>query len=336
MTDTTLGRLQRVDLREVWANEATDFTPWLAREENIAILGETIRIDLEVEGQEKSVGPFKADILCLDTATNNWVLIENQLDRTDHTHLGQLLTYGAGLDAVTIVWIAQRFTEEHRAALDWLNEITDERFQFFGLEIECWKIGDSVPAPKFNIVSKPNDWTRTVSGAAARIKSDDLSETQELHLRYWTAFHDYVSENSSMIRAPKPGPQHWQTFAIGRSNFRICTLTNTRDSWIGVELICDGGDAKPHFYQLRDDRESIEREFGEPLKWRELKGRKQSRILLRNSDCDPRDESRWPEFHAWLVEKIGTFQRVFSQRVQSLDASDYEPQDGDEGEDDES
>ncbi len=136
------GRLERVELRQVWPHEATAFTPWLAQPENLKLLGDKIGIDLELEAQEANVGPFRADILCKDTLTNQWVLIENQLERTDHTHLGQLLTYAAGLKAVTIVWIANRFTSEHRAALDWLNEITDSGFNFFGLEVELWRIGD--------------------------------------------------------------------------------------------------------------------------------------------------------------------------------------------------
>ena len=128
-----LGQLIKVPLREFWEGEASDFTPWLADEENISLLGDTIGVELEVEAQERNVGPFRADILCKDTLTDNWVLIENQLELTDHTHLGQLLTYAAGLNAVTVVWIAERFTDEHRAALDWLNEITAEGFSFFGL-----------------------------------------------------------------------------------------------------------------------------------------------------------------------------------------------------------
>lgn len=150
----TLGRLERIDLRNAWLSESSSFTPWLAESANMKLLGDAIGIELEVEAQEKDVGPFRADILCKDTATGHWVLIENQLERTDHTHLGQLMTYAAGLDAVTIVWLAQRFTEEHRAALDWLNRVTDERINFFGLEIELWRIGDSPMAPKFNVVSK--------------------------------------------------------------------------------------------------------------------------------------------------------------------------------------
>src|SRR6266550_2845143 len=170
MSEPVLGRLQRVELRDIWVSEATAFTPWLARKENLEVLGETLGIDLELEAQERRVGPFRADILCKDIGTGNWVLIENQLERTDHAHLGQLLTYASGLKAVTIVWIAHHFTDEHRATLDWLNAITDEEFQFFGLEIELWRIGSSSPAPKFNIVSKPNDWSRQVAQAAQRIE----------------------------------------------------------------------------------------------------------------------------------------------------------------------
>ena len=150
-----LGRLKKVELREGWVSEAADFTPWLAQDDNLALLGETIGIELELESQEKEVGPFRADILCKDTTTDQWVLIENQLERTDHTHLGQLLTYASGLNAVSIVWIAERFTEEHRATLDWLNEHTDEKINLFGLEIELWQIGDSAIAPKFNVVCHP-------------------------------------------------------------------------------------------------------------------------------------------------------------------------------------
>lgn len=126
-----LGRLERHDLRAAWANEASDFTPWLARPENIALLGDALGPRLEVEAQEKAVGQFRADILCRDIDTERRVLIENQLERTNHVHLGQILTYAAGLEAFTIVWLAARFTEEHRAVLDWLNRGTHDGLHFF-------------------------------------------------------------------------------------------------------------------------------------------------------------------------------------------------------------
>ena len=174
MNDQSLGRLQRVDLRTIWTSEPVQFTPWLARPENLEILGETLGLELELEAQEKEVGSFRADIVCRDIGTGSSVLIENQLEQTDHDHLGKLLTYAAGLQAVTVVWLAERFRDEHRAALDWLNDITHEESRFFGLEIELWRIGDSPAAPKFNIVSMPNDWSRSVRS----VDDVELSETK--------------------------------------------------------------------------------------------------------------------------------------------------------------
>ena len=138
MNDRNLGRLERVDLRDVWAKEDRDFTPWLARPENLEVLADTLGLELEAKAveTEKDVGPLRADILCRETGSGDWVLIENQLERANHGHLGQLLTYAAGLRAVTGVWIAERFSKEYQATLDWLNEITDEKIRFFGLEIE--------------------------------------------------------------------------------------------------------------------------------------------------------------------------------------------------------
>src|SRR3989339_1840861 len=193
--NSALGRLEQVDLRNIWSSESEQFTPWLAQEENLKLLGNAIGIELELEAQEKNVGPFRADILCKDTATDHWVLIENQLEKTDHIHLGQLLTYASGLKAVSIVWLARKFTEEHRAALDWLNEITDDQFNFFGLEVELWRIGDSPIAPKFNIVSKPNDWSKTVAVGAREVKTTGLSDKKILQRDFWVAFTDYVREH---------------------------------------------------------------------------------------------------------------------------------------------
>lgn len=166
MTVPDLGRLESVDLRTAWTSEPRDFTPWLAGEENLALLGETLGLELEADGTEMGVGPFSADILCHLPGTEHWVLIENQLEQTDHTHLGQIITYAAGLDALTVIWVAARFVEEHRAALDWLNDNTAEGISFFGVEVQLWRIGDSPPAPRFNVVSKPNAWTKKVRESA--------------------------------------------------------------------------------------------------------------------------------------------------------------------------
>lgn len=320
-----LGRLERVDLREVWDTEAGSFTPWLAREDNLELLGKTIGVELELEATEKNVGPFRADILCKDTATNNWVLVENQLGRTDHTHLGQLLTYAAGLDAATIVWIAQPFTDEHRGTLDWLNEITDDKFNFFGLEVEVWRIGNSEPAPKFNIVSKPNDWTTTVSKAARSLSEGELSETRRLQLEYWTELHKRLREGDSPVNPTKPYPQHWMQVSIGRTGFLMSATFNAWESRIGVEIYIQNEQAQAFFDLLYREKEDIEAEIGQTLDWQELPGRKGSRIVIYRENCHLKDEDSWDRFLAWMIQNLDLFDHVFRLRIKGLNADDWIP-----------
>lgn len=316
-----LGRLEKVDLRDVWTSEATSFTPWLAREENLRLLGETIGIELELESQEKQVGPFRADILCKDTATDNWVLIENQLERTDHTHLGQLITYAAGLHAVTVVWIAQRFTEEHRAALDWLNERTDEKINVFGLEIELWRIGGSDIAPKFNVISQPNDWTRTVQQAAL---SGEVTEHKQLQQRFWTGFAEHMDEQHSPLRCTKPSPRHWMTLSLGRSGFSLSavvsswnSVTNAKGPEIRAELVLSRDTSKRDFAALESRKAEFEGQLGFPLIWHNPADKTMCRIFTRK-DADFTDEAQWAGQFAWLKEKLETLHRVFAPVVRSL------------------
>ena len=321
MNHGALGSLKRIGLREVWESESGDFTPWLAQEGNIKLLGKTIGIELEVESQEKAVGPFSADILCKDTTDDSWVLIENQLERTDHTHLGQLMTYAAGLEAVSIIWIAERFTDEHRATLDWLNEVTEENINFFGLEIELWQIGDSSIAPKFNIVCKPNDWSKTVRSTAEK---SELSDTRKLQLEYWTAFRQFMERNNSTVDCRSPRPQYWMDFAIGRSCFRLTAIVNTKGDQIRVYLCVFGPDKAAHYHLLENNYKSqIEAAIDLPLNWRELPDAKASQIETSIS-ANPNDNSKWPEQHAWFKNTLELFHRVFSPIVKGLDASEYE------------
>ena len=158
-----LAKIKRVDLRETWEHEAYDFTPWLA--DNIAELGEALRMNLQFIQKEAPVGSFSLDILAVDLDSNRHVIIENQLGDTDHTHLGQLLTYAAWFDAEAVVWVTREFRDEHRQALDWLNQRTGEDTQFFGVEVELWRIGESLPAPHFKTVATPNDWVKRQKSA---------------------------------------------------------------------------------------------------------------------------------------------------------------------------
>ena len=172
MDKNILSRLEEVDLKCFWKHEERDFTPWLSEEENIALLGEAIGMDLEVISREESVGSYRADILCKDSANGHFVVIENQIEQTDHKHLGQIITYGTGLNASSCIWIAKSFTGEHRAAIDWLNSISDDEHNFFAIEIKLYKIGNSPLAPIFNVVAKPNDWSKLIKKRCCKHSSN--------------------------------------------------------------------------------------------------------------------------------------------------------------------
>jgi Domain of unknown function (DUF4268) len=327
MAEQPLGRLERVDLRDIWTTEASDFTPWMAQPENLAVLAETLGVDLELEAQEKAVGPFRADILCKDIGTDAWVLVENQLERTDHTHLGQLLTYASGLQAVTIVWIAARFTEEHRSTLDWLNKITDESFRFFGLEVELWRIGGSPAAPKFNIISKPNNWSREVARAARAIDDTALTETRIKQREYWSEFHKALDVEAGPISGNrKPQPQSWMQYSAGRANFSLNAVTNRPKKQVRAELYLTGSNAKAFFWLLEQQKDAIEQELGYPLNWEELPGGKDSRVAVYLEEADPEDETDWPRQHDWLAKRLNEFHRVFAPRIRTLDPNDWRPE----------
>lgn len=310
-----IGKLTEVDIRELWKGEACDFTPWLAEEDNIKQLGDAIDIELEVLEQEKNVGPFRADILCKNTIDDHYVLIENQLEKTDHSHLGQIMTYAAGLDAVTTIWIAKQFTEEHRATIDWLNRITDEQFNFIGIEIEAYKIGDSDPAPLFQIVSKPNDWTRTVKRVAG---SQNLTDTKALNLEYWTAMKKHFEAKGTKLKNQKPLPQHWTNFAIGKSYFHMAAVSSVRDNFLRVEFLINTPTSKEDFKKLKEKYETLTYEqISENLVWEELPDKKVSWVYLKK-DANVSDKSDWQNQHQWFLETLEKFDKFFRGKIRQL------------------
>jgi hypothetical protein len=227
------------------------------------------------------------------------------------------------LDAVTIVWVAERFTEEHRAALDWLNERTDEKITFFGLEVELWRIGDSPIAPKFNVVCKPNDWTRSVQQAA----QGEISEHNQLQLKFWTEFKQYLENKGSFVGCQKPSPQHWLNHALGRSGLRLASIvstwnseTNSKGPEIRAELIMDGATAKQDFAELEKQKSEIEKALGFPLRWHNPEGKHMCRLAVRQ-DADFLNASLWPQQFEWLRQKLETMHKVFAPIVKTLRTS---------------
>ena len=321
MTQQGLGRLKKVNLRDVWLGEASDFTPWLAEKENLDLLGDTLGMEMELLAQEKDVGPYSADIFCKNTADDSWVVIENQLEKTDHSHLGQVLTYAAGLSAVTIVWVAHRFTDQHRATIDWLNEISGDSAQFFGLEIEVWRIGDSQPAPKFNVVAKPNDWSD-----GPDTPSPDLTPGKRTQLEFWQGFREYTLDRVTPIKPSRPQPRHYMNIGLGRSGIHLSAIASYWGSAGGYSshelraclYINDKNHAKTYFQLLAQDRSKIENEMGCPLEWHNPENTRACTIYVRKS-IDLADLSARQEQYAWLLKNLEKIRQVFSGRVMNLE-----------------
>jgi hypothetical protein len=216
---------------------------------------------------------------------------------------------------------AKRFTEEHRATLDWLNEITDERFNFFGLEIELWRIGNSQIAPKFNITCKPNDWSKTQSNIA---KVGEFTPEKQLLLEYWTNFVEFLREHDSSLKNAKPKPFDHISFPL--ANWQVLSaLASIKDNKIGVQVYLKGSNAKTYFEQLQRETNDIENIIGAKLEWNDSRTKERSIDLFKNSN-DVRNRENWPEQHQWLYEKLEVFYKAFADRVKNL-SSDYLPED---------
>lgn len=315
MTPKALGRVTPVDIRETWADEAREFTPWLGSPEGLELLSDTIGVALETPEKEAKVGPFSADLVCRERGDEDHiVVVENQFGKTNHDHLGKILTYASGLGATTIVWIAEEFTDEHRQALDWLNASAGETLRFFALELYLIRIGDSPPAPQLRVVSSPNVWAQAARETA---EARTLSSTKLDQQAFWQEMRDYIKANGSAMSPRKPLPQHWYEMAIGRANFNISLTVNTDLNRIGCELWMSGEKAKQAFSQLQANLTDIESEFGQPLEWQPLEGKIGCRIAI-HRDASIHDVAQRAEARAWLYEMAVRFHKVFAARVKAI------------------
>ena len=310
-TSKDLASIQKVDLREVWPDEARDFTPWLA--EHLSELGKALGLELEMQAREAPVGGYSLDILARDLGSGRPVVIENQLESTDHTHLGQLLTYAAGFDANVAIWIAKEFRDEHREALDLLNHRTGEDTQFFGVEVELWKIDDSRPAVNFKLVATPNEWQKqAVSNAQAAV-----SERGERYRAFFQKFVEALREehNITNVRTGngflsirlQQGVSYAAAFGHDK-RVRVEVFINNRDRDWNKNL----------FDKLLEHKESIESELGSSLEWDRLDDYRRSRIFLGHDGSIDSDEAALEEIHDWMVQKLLDFKRVFDPRLDEL------------------
>ena len=299
----TLGRLKKIDLREAWKHEALDFTNWLAKEENLALLGEELGIDIELIEKEANVGSFHVDILAEESGTDRKIVIENQLEYTNHDHLGKIITYASGYDAEIIVWIVKEVRSEHKQAIDWLNEHTDDKIHFFAIKMELWQIGNSEYAPKFQIICKPNEWAKILKKTPS-----EKTNTELKRFEFWTALNEYLENKKSKISPQKPSSAHWNNVSVGTSKAHISLNALGKDKKMTCEFYIP--DNKDLYYYLEEHRQEIEKVFGEELTWQELKGKKASRISISHSNFNLYDCSQWENNFDWLEKKALKFKKA--------------------------
>ncbi len=304
-----LSKLEKVDLREVWKHEALDFTNWLAKPENLELLSDEIGIDISLIQTEASVGNFNVDILAEEENTGRKIVIENQLESTDHDHLGKIITYASGFDAEIIVWIVKSVRDEHKQAIDWLNEHTDSNINIFAIQMEVWKISNSPYAPKFQVIAKPNDWAKAVKKATTQ---SELSDTKLLQLEFWTKFKEFAQEHNGKIKLRKAYPQHWYDISFGFSNAHIALTVNSQSEQMACEIYIP--DYKQLFTALHAQKEKIESELDEELEWEELPEKKASRIKLISSG-NLSSQEQWENYHAWMLDRVSKFQKVFGKYI---------------------
>lgn len=273
-----LGQLEHLDPRHVWMHEAHDFTPWLL--DNADTLASTIGIDLELTAAEHPVGGFALDLIGRDLTNNCVLIVENQLTGTDHGHLGQLLTYAAGTDARTVVWLATKFREEHRQALDFLNELAAGAVRFFGVQIDVVRIGDSVPAPLFELRAQPNDWHSAVSTGAKN--TSEQAGKAPLYVSFWTRFLERIAlEHPGWSKARKPQPTNWLSMPSPIKGLSYYAASFAQGGKVRNELYLDAESPEAVvalFESLAAHKNVIEDTYGGPLTWEELPGKRACRI----------------------------------------------------------
>lgn len=305
-----LGTIKQIDdLRSVWSHEAHDFSKWLAEEENLAKLSEEIGIDIVLEELESPVGGFSVDLFATEDGTGRKIIIENQLEETNHDHLGKIITYASGKDAEVLIWIVKHARDEHRQAVEWLNQHMDSNIGVFLVEIELWQINDSPYAPKFNVVERPNDWAKSVKAV------EGLSETKKLQMEFWQAFRDYAfakPEFAKCFSVRKPQPQHWYGLSLKKSAYHLEYTVNTQKKRIGAEIYIP--DDKAVFQKFKTHRVEIEQMWGTKLEW--IEATKACRILA----TMPGDIKKGPESWTPLFDCFIQSAMKIRQVVKTFDA----------------
>lgn len=306
MLKNPISTLKHVELRNIWGHEASDFTDWLSQQDNLDLLSEEIGITITLVQKEANVGRYNVDILAEEENSGRKIIIENQLEDTNHDHLGKIITYASGYDAEVIIWIVKDYREEHQKAIDWLNEHTDEKICFYLIKLELWQIGDSNPAPKFEIISSPNEWAKAIKTVSA---GGEYTETKIKQFDFWTKFKGFVTEKDSKIRLQTPRYQHWYDVSMGSSDAHVALTVNSQKDLAACEVYINKN--KDLYKYLLEMKDSIEKEIGEKAEW--IDSQVASSIKIRKEFKDILNPSTYNTAFEWLYVKTKLFQSVFAK-----------------------
>ena len=301
-----IGKLQEVEIRNLWHH----FSAWLVKDDNIALLNEKLGLTLVDINTEAYVGAYRCDIVAVDETTGIKVIIENQLENSDHDHLGKIITYASGLDAKVIVWIVKEARDEHRSAIEWLNNNTSKDINFFLIELHAYKIGDSNPAPMFQIIEQPNDFIKESKNNKS---TDAMNKRQSERVEFWTIFNEHIINRGKPFNVRKATTDHWYDIAIGTSAAHISVTLVNKDSYIGVELYINSN--KALFDKLYEEREKIEEQLGFKMDWQRLDTAKASRILYRINGLNFDDHSNYDSLIDEAIDKVIKMRSIFKDRV---------------------
>lgn len=305
-----IGKLEEVDIRKLWKHEQYDFSEWLSKKENIENLNDILGLTLVDISKETYVGSYRCDLFAKDETTGIKVIIENQLEMSNHDHLGKIITYASGLDAKVVVWIVKEAREEHRSAIEWLNNNTNSNVNFFLIEIHAYKIGNSDNAPMFQVIEQPNDFIKNNKSTNS---SDTMNKSQSQRVEFWNQFNNVLVERGKPFNVRKATTDHWYNVAIGTSDAHIDITLVNKDSVIGVELyITDNKELFDKLYQKKDE---IEADLGLKLDWRRLNNSKASRIVTFIKGLNFDDHSNYNELMNKTIDLAVLMRDTFKKYI---------------------
>lgn len=305
-----IGKLQEVDIRKLWKHEQYDFSDWLAKEENIMLLNEILGLTLVDVSKEVYVGIYRCDLVAVDESLGTKVIIENQLEQSNHDHLGKIITYASGLDAEVIVWIVKNAKEEHRSAIEWLNNNTNSKINFFLIELKAYTMDNITAAPFFNVIEKPNDFLKNTK---VNYNSDNLNKSQSERLEFWNRFNEIIIERGKPFNIRKATTNNWYDVTIGTSGVYVTISLINRDSIICVEVYIRNN--KELFDKLYERKLIIENELGFSLDWDRANDNKASRIRYNIKGLNFDNHSNYDALMNTTIDVAVKLRDVFKKHI---------------------